>query len=124
MEKQLQSPQIERLAWGEIELAGGRRFKDLKVWPGGAREWDWRETGTHHVPGILPRDVEELLQRGVTEVVFGCGHLKRLQVDDATLRLLAERKIPIHAYSTRKAVQLYNDLCSKKRVGGLFHSTC
>ncbi|MCF7801346.1 MAG: MTH938/NDUFAF3 family protein [Candidatus Marinimicrobia bacterium] len=124
MKNQLRSPQIKRLVWGEIELEDGSRYKDVKLWPGGARSWDWRETGTHHSPGILPADVEELLEKGTTEVVLSQGQLKRLQVDSATLQLLAERNIPVHVLSTWKAVQLYNDLCRSRPVGGLFHSTC
>lgn len=124
MKIQLQSPQIKRLAWGEIELEDGSRYKDVKVWPGGARSWDWRETGTHHSPGILPADVEELLDKGTTEVVLSRGQLKRLGVDPRTLQLLADRDVPVHVLSTRKAVQVYNDLCKTRPVGGLFHSTC
>jgi hypothetical protein len=50
---ELKSPRILRLSWGHIEV-GHRPFKDAKVFPGGARERDWRDTGTRHVPGIQP----------------------------------------------------------------------
>lgn len=36
-------------------------FKDGKVWPGGAKEWDWRLTGTRYRPIIQPADIEETL---------------------------------------------------------------
>lgn len=36
------SPRITRLSWGHLEIEGGRAFKDAKLYPGGAREWDWR----------------------------------------------------------------------------------
>ena len=45
-------------------------YKDAKLFPGGSREWDWRETGTEHVPGINPADVQELLDRGAKVVYF------------------------------------------------------
>jgi hypothetical protein len=35
-----------------LEIEGHPTFKDAKLFPGGARAWDWRETGTGHVPGI------------------------------------------------------------------------
>ena len=47
---------ILHLSWGHVEVEGYPTFKDTKVFPGGAREWDWRETGTGHVPGIQPAD--------------------------------------------------------------------
>jgi hypothetical protein len=35
------SPAITHLQWGQIEVEG-KRYKDAKLFPGGAREWDWR----------------------------------------------------------------------------------
>ena len=33
---------------GKIEVEGTGTLRDAKLFPGGAREWDWRETGTEH----------------------------------------------------------------------------
>ena len=63
------SPRIAEISWGHIEVEGVGRFKDAKLYPGGARAWDWRETGTDHVPGIQPADIQELLERGADDVV-------------------------------------------------------
>lgn len=52
------SPKIAHLSWGRIEVEGLGTGKDWKLYPGGGREWDWRETGTEHRPGIQPADVE------------------------------------------------------------------
>jgi hypothetical protein len=46
MEDKIRSPRITHVSWGHLEVEGGRRFKDAKLFPGGSREWDWRETGT------------------------------------------------------------------------------
>lgn len=124
MQQQAKSPRITHLAWGRIEIDGGQRFKDAKLYPGGGREWDWRETGTHHVPGIQPADVAELLDRGVTSVVLSKGIWERLQVCPDTLDALAARDIDVHILQTERAVERYNDLCKTEAVGGLFHSTC
>ena len=48
-------------------------FKDVKLWPGGGREWDWGETNTRHEPGIQPSDVEELLVHRPDIVVLSRG---------------------------------------------------
>ena len=61
------SPRIADLSWGRMEVeidAARRTFKDVKLFPGGAREWDWRETGTDNVPRIQPADVDELFDHG------------------------------------------------------------
>ena len=59
------SPHIKRISWARMEVDGVGVGKDFKLWPGGGREWDWRETETHHVPGIQPWDVKELLDNAV-----------------------------------------------------------
>lgn len=118
------SPRITHLSWGRLEIDHGRTFKDAKLYPGGGREWNWRETGTQHEPGIQPADVEELLAHGATIVVLSQGMLQRLQVQPATIRLLEERGVTVHVHPTKEAVRQYNLLGERERVGGLFHSTC
>jgi hypothetical protein len=118
------SPQIERLSWGRIEVAGHGTFKDVKLFPGGAREWDWRETGTRHSPGIQPADVEELLAHGARVVVLSRGMLTRLGIGRDTLRQLDAQGVPAHVLPTKKAVAVYNELAEAEPVGGLFHTTC
>jgi hypothetical protein len=119
-----QSPRISRLSWGHIEVEGHAPFKDAKIFPGGAREWDWRETGTRHVPGIQPADVQELIDRGAKTVVLSRGIWKRLQVCPETLAALAKSGIAVEVLQTEDAVERFNALRESVPVGGLFHSTC
>lgn len=120
----LPSPRITRLSWGRMEIEGLEPGKDFKLYPGGGRAWDWRETGTRHVPGIQPADVEELLDRGARVVVLSRGMQLALGVCPATLELLRDRGVAFHVEETRAAVDLYNRLAEAEAVGGLFHSTC
>jgi len=127
MMAETRSPRIARLSWGkvDVEIDGGlRHFKDVKLFPGGAREWDWRETGTDHVPGIQPADVEELLEHGAKVIVLSKGQQERLQVRPDTLEYLRGKQIPTHVLETKEAVRLYNEPREKQPTGGLFHSTC
>jgi hypothetical protein len=118
------SPVILEVSWGHLEIDGFGSGKDFKLYPGGGREWDWSETGTRHVPGIQPADVEELLEHGATTVVLSRGMDERLHVDPLTLAMLEERSITVHVLETRAAVKVYNELAETTSVGGLFHSTC
>ena len=120
------SPPITHVSWGRLDVRDGEQsFKDAKLYPGGARAWDWNETGTSHTPGIQPADVEELLDHGAEVVVLSQGMNERLQVKSETLRMLEEAGVDVHVLQTEEAVARYNDLQSNGRpVGGLFHSTC
>ena len=118
------SPRILRLTWGEIEVDGHAPFKDAKIFPGGAREWDWGETGTRHVPGIQPADVQELIDHGAKIVVLSKGIWSRLRVCPETLNVLAKRGIGVEVLQTETAVERFNALRETTAVGGLFHSTC
>jgi hypothetical protein len=118
------SPRISCISWGQMDVEGLGRGRDFKLYPGGGREWDWNETGTHHVPGIQPADVEELLEHGSKVVVLTRGMQLALQTCPETLQLLRERGVACHVEETKAAVELYNRLAPTEPVGGLFHSTC
>jgi hypothetical protein len=92
--------------------------KDFKLWPGGGREWDWKETGTHHVPGIQSADVEELVANGSRAIVLSRGVLLRLQTCPETMSSLEARGIVVHVAETTKAAQIYNDLAMQGKAGG------
>ena len=125
MEQEASSPRVAHISWGRLDVEGeDGSFKDAKLFPGGAREWDWNETGTNHEPGIQLADVAELLEHGATVVVLGKGFYERLQVCRETLQELEERNVPVHAEQTEEAVRLYNELGKSEKVGALIHSTC
>jgi hypothetical protein len=123
MNPKTHSPRITHLSWGRLETDGGV-FKDARLYPGGAEEWDWNETGTSHDPGIQPADVEKLLERGATVVVLSKGFHERLGVTPETLRMLEEKGVPAHVAQTEKAARLYDELRETEKVGALIHSTC
>jgi hypothetical protein len=122
--KKRRSPRIINISWGHMEVEGVGCGKDFKLYPGGGRAWDWRETKTEHVPGIQPADVQELLDKGSKVVVLSRGMQLMLQTCPETLRLLKDKGIDVRVEETRKAAELYNRLAEREPVGGLFHSTC
>jgi hypothetical protein len=108
-----------------MEVEGLDPAPDMKLWPGGGRAWDWRETGTHHVPGIQVADVMELLENGARTVVLTRGMELVLQTCPETLEYLRARGVQVHVAETTEAAHLYNKLVEQgNEVGGLFHSTC
>jgi hypothetical protein len=120
-----QSPRITHLEWGEMQAEGLVPARDMKLWPGGGRAWDWRETGTHHVPGIQVADVIELLENGARTVILTRGMELVLQTRSETLEYLGAQGVRVHVEETNAASRVYNELADRgEAVGGLFHSTC
>lgn len=117
------SPLVTAFSWGRLEI-GGRLYKDAKLFPAGARAWDWNETGTRHVPGVQVDDALELIDRGAEVLVLSQGVDSVLQVPESTLDALRARGLDVRVAPTPAAIDLYNLLCRSRRVGALLHSTC
>lgn len=122
----MSSPEIASLSWGHMRVKGcTAAYKDCKVWPGGSRAWDWRETGTDHRPGVQPADLDEVLKKGIETLVIGRGMSEALQVPSSTLDYVRNKGVDVRVLQTEKAVAEYNSLAGKgAKVGGVFHSTC
>ncbi|MGP0083571.1 MAG: Mth938-like domain-containing protein [Steroidobacteraceae bacterium] len=119
------SPAIEQLSWGIMDVYGLGTGKDVKLWPGGGRAWDWNETHTRHVPGIQVADIAELIDHGAEVIVLSRGMNLVLQTAPETVKWLHRRGLEYHILETREAAKLYNELARQGvAVGGLFHSTC
>jgi hypothetical protein len=118
------SPRIADCRWGRVSIDGHGIVKDAKLYPGGARAWYWRETGTRHDPGIQPADVAELLEHGADVIVLARGVLRMLKLCPETLALLEQKGTQVHVLPTGEAVTTYNLLRETERVGALIHSTC
>jgi hypothetical protein len=92
MQRTNPSPRIKHVSWGRLEVEGkAEPYKDAKLFPSGSREWNWRETGTGHTPGIQIADVRELLDNGATVVVLSRGMAECLHVPRETLDFLKQR---------------------------------
>jgi hypothetical protein len=119
---------ITHISWGHMEVTiqnKTHQFKDCKIWPGGAKAWDWRITGTHHRPGIQPADIAEILDQDIEIMILSRGMQLMLHTCPETKAMLQSRGVVYHIEETRQAVDLFNKLAQQgKRVGGIFHSTC
>ncbi len=120
-------PYIKSICWGKIEITDKGKdtiYKDAKVWPSQAKAWDWKETGTLHVPGIQIADIKEFIN-DVDEVILTRGMDLVLQVPQETIKFVTDKGKKCHVGQTEEMVQLYNKLVRQgKKVGGVFHSTC
>ncbi len=120
----MKSPRIASLEWGFIEVEGFGKLRDVKLFPGGAKGWDWLETGTHHSPGIQPADVTELITSGAETVLISRGVWKRLKTMPKTVALLEQAGMTVHQLQTEACVEEYNTLREREQVAALIHTTC
>jgi len=149
------SPVVTDISWGKVvvqdpdDSTNKKVYKDVKLYPGGARVWDWNETGTKHSPGTQVADVEELVLMAKVDttasssstatataksttggnrpdvVILSKGMEEVLKVQDSTVKYLEEAGIEVHVEQTRKAIELYNELQAQGRnVAAIIHSTC
>ena len=107
-----------------MKIEGNITGKDFILYPGGAEPWNWNLSGTDHNRGIQMADVEKLLEKGAATIILSQGMLGRLRVSRETIDLLDQFVGNYQIMKTKKAVEVYNKLCEKEAVGGLFHSTC
>lgn len=118
------SPLIAAVEWGSVTVDGIGEFKDVRLFPGGACEWDWTKFGTHHQPGVRENELSMLVERGAKVVVLGIGMHSRLGVTTNALQVLADAGVEVFVAETTEALAIYNNVASTSAVGALIHSTC
>uniref|UniRef100_A0A7S4SZY2 Mth938 domain-containing protein n=1 Tax=Alexandrium monilatum TaxID=311494 RepID=A0A7S4SZY2_9DINO len=127
-------PEVSSISWGKIVVrdpatGNTQQFRDIKIWPGGAKPWDWRETGTRHSPGTQLADVHELLQSNPEVVIVSRGMSQRLHVSPELQEVMraAEGDSGVRwlELPSDKVAETYSELLSSgRRVAAIVHSTC
>lgn len=112
---------IESYSFGSMTIDGARYTKDVIIFPDGRilSPW-WRNQG--HV--LTPDDLLELLASKPDVIVCGTGAMGVMRPVAELHNYLATHNIDFIAQRSSVAVQTYNSLADKKRVGGCFHLTC
>ena len=86
-----QNKPISHLSWGKMQVyIQGKEyaFKDCKIWPEGASNWDWNLTGTSHDTGVQPDDIKDILDHGIDVMVLSRGFDLKMKISPATEELL------------------------------------
>ena len=115
---------IDNIKWGEIVVAG-KKYKDIKIWNGQCKEWDWNETGTRHQPGIQTADLKEFINE-VDYIILSRGFENKLLTTPELVNYLSDLETKrLYILPTEEAVKKYNRFAAMGyRVGALIHSTC
>lgn len=115
---------VSSFRWGQIVVSADRTFKDVRLFPGGAEEWDWGKTGTRHDPGIQIADVEDLLATNPDIVILSRGVDLVLRVPQQTIDFVRGHVREVLVLQSEEAIGEYNKRIRNERVVALVHSTC
>jgi hypothetical protein len=112
---------IERYQFGRITIDGHVYVNDIIIFPDRRIQDGWWRRHGHHM-GV--DDIAKLVVEAPEVIVAGTGAYGRMTVDETVENLLLEQQIELVAEPTAKAVELYNQMSVKQRVGACFHLTC
>lgn len=112
---------IDTFSFGSIAIDGKKYMSDLVIFPDGHVVDSWRRKSGH---GLSGEDIRTLIESEPDVIIAGTG-VNGLVIPDKELeKILAKKSIDFIYAPNQKAIELYNELISKRRVGACFHLTC
>lgn len=112
---------IGTFAFGSIVIYGKKYTSDLIVYPDGRVKTSWRRKGGHR---LSVDDIVELVDSQPEVIIAGTGVYGLVKPEKGLQETLQKKSIEFIAAPNQKAMELFNDLSLKKRVGACFHLTC
>lgn len=112
---------IERCEFGSIVIDGREYTSDLIIYPDSRIADSWRRKAGHR---LSIDDIDELIKSEPEVIIAGTGASGLMEPEEELRRLLHQQGIEFLSAPNEEAIQLYNELSSKKRVGACFHLTC
>ncbi len=112
---------IEAFRFGLIVINGKRYTSDLKIYPDGTIMEFWVRKSGHK---LCRDDIKDLIGRKPDVIVSGTG-INGLMVPDEKLKaFLCEQEIQFFVEPNRKAIEIFNELSVRFKIGACFHLTC
>ncbi|MFC1829133.1 Mth938-like domain-containing protein [Thermodesulfobacteriota bacterium] len=112
---------IDDCAFGRIVIDGKAYTSDLIIYPDGHIEDNWWRISGHR---LSSGDIQKLIESGPDVIVAGKGVSGQMKPEKELENLLDKQNIKFIAESNQKAMESYNKLVSKGKVGACFHLTC
>jgi hypothetical protein len=111
---------IEHYSFGSITIDGSTYTSDVIIYPDRVNASWWRKEG--HNLNIV--DLTDVLKARPDVLLVGTGSSGLMKVPKETLSHLESKGIEVHVSLTAKAVELFNNLQSERKVIAAFHLTC
>ncbi len=110
---------IESYSFGRMKVNGSIFDSDLIIFSEKVKSNWWRSQGHY----LQVRDLGEILDYQPEVLVIGTGYSGRMDVADEVKKELEAAGIKYYIEKSSKAVEIFNKIDSKKKVGA-FHLTC
>ena len=105
--------------FGTITVDGKEYNQDIMIVKDGS-VFLWRRNASHL---IEPEDIEKALDENPKIIVIGTGSSGMARVREKTITEIKNKGIEFAIEPTPKAIEIFNNLKSKKAIG-FFHLTC
>jgi hypothetical protein len=112
---------IESFSFGFIVINGTKYTSDLIIYPDGVVEDSWRRKSGHR---LSTDDIDGLIKSEPEVIVAGTGVSGLMKPEKLLVKLLNQKRIKFISQPNQEAIEVYNNLLSKNRVGACFHLTC
>ncbi len=111
---------ITHYSFGKITVDGKTYTSDVIIFPEHVNSSWWRKEG--HLLQIA--DLTDIMSAGLPVLIIGTGFYGTMEVPKKTLEYLKSNKIEVYFDNTQKAVNLFNEISSKKPTIAALHLTC
>jgi len=111
---------IEQYIFGKIKINGESYSSDLIIYSDKINTSWWREKG--HLVQI--KDIDEILKYKPDILIIGTGYMGLMKVEQKVKEELSNLKIKFYIERNKKAVEIFNNIQTDKKVVAAFHLTC
>ena len=112
---------IDTLAFGSIVIDGREYTSDLTIYPDKRIVTYWRRKRGHR---LSSDDINGLIFSHPEIIIAGTGLYGLVKPEKDLKKILQDKGIVFFPAANKKAMELFNELSSKSRIGACFHLTC
>ena len=112
---------IDTFTFGSIVIDGNKYTSDLIIHPDGPVVTSWRRKRGHW---LSSDDINGLIASQPEVIIAGTGVYGLVKPEKDLQQMLQKKRIEFFAARNKKAMEHFNELSLKKRIGACFHLTC
>ena len=112
---------IDTFSFASIVIDGRKYTSDLIIYPDGRVVTSWRRKRGHR---LSSDDIYGLIVSQPEVIIAGTGVYGLVKSEKDLKKTLQKKGIEFFPARNKKAMELFNELSSEKRIGACFHLTC